>query len=68
MTILRTDKELLEALLRGDKVEKVRHSGFGVYIHLKNGQLIDAEGNPANIFRITPSDLFQIIDSKENKE
>lgn len=64
MTILINDRELLEALLRGEKVEKIRHDGFGNYIHLVNGNLINEEGSPANLYKITPSDMFQIIKEK----
>jgi hypothetical protein len=68
MAVLKNDRELLEALLRGEKIEKVRHSGFGNFIHLDNDTLVDSEGKPANIYKITPSDLFQtVIDKKENK-
>jgi hypothetical protein len=50
------------ASLDGKKIEKIRHAGFGNYIHLVNDQLVDQDGCPANIYKITPSDIFQILE------
>jgi len=57
--ILKNDRELYEALLRGDKVEKIRHSGFGDVVYLKEDILVDKNGKPANLYRITPTDTYQ---------
>lgn len=68
MTVLKNDKELFEALLKGHKVEKVRHAGFGEYIHLKDNFLVNQNNEPANVYRITTNDLFQIIQQDKDKE
>jgi hypothetical protein len=67
MTVLKNDKELFEALLKGHKVEKVRHAGFGEYIYLKDNFLVNHNNEPANLYKITTNDLFQIYQDK-NKE
>ena len=66
--MLNNDKELFEALLRGERIEKVRHAGFGDYIFLDiDGNLKDKNGIPANIYKITTNDLFQIYQEKEKE-
>jgi hypothetical protein len=65
MTVLKNDKELFEALLKGYKVEKVRHAGFGDYIYLKDNFLVNQNDEAANIYKITTNDLFQIVKDKE---
>lgn len=67
MTVLKNDRELLEALLRGEKVEKVRHSGFGDILYLDNDMLVNSEGKPANIYRITPADLYQTVKEEDSE-
>ncbi|MDB4330378.1 hypothetical protein N9948_01510 [bacterium] len=66
MAVLINDRELMEALLRGEKLEKVRHAGFGEYIYLQENMLVDKHGKPANIYRLSPSDLFQTIENKDD--
>jgi hypothetical protein len=67
MTVLKNDKEIFEALLKGYKIEKVRHAGFGQYIYLKDNLLVNQNDEPANIYRITTSDLFQIYNDKDKE-
>ena len=59
------DREVLEALLAGRKLEKRRNKGNGNYIVLDGDDLIDEDGKPANIYRINQSDLFVILEEKE---
>ena len=59
------DREILEALLAGKKLEKKRQEGSGTYIFLDEDDLVDDKGNPANIYRINQSDIFVILEEKE---
>jgi len=59
------DKEVLQALLAGKKLEKFRHQGSGKYIYLDGDDLIDEEGKPANVYRLNKSDIFVVYEEKE---
>jgi len=59
------DKEILQALLAGKKLEKFRHKGSERYIFLDGDDLIDEEGKPANIYRLNKADIFVVYEEKE---
>lgn len=61
MSILNNDVELFEALLKGEKIERIRYVGSGDFIHIVDNSLVDADGNPANIYRLNSADLYQIV-------
>lgn len=56
-----TDREVLQALLAGKKLEKLRHQGSGKYIILDGDDLVDEEGKPANIYRLNTADVFVVV-------
>lgn len=56
-----TDREVLQALLAGKKLEKLRHQGSGKYIVLDGDDLVDEEGKPANIYRLNTADVFVVV-------
>jgi len=60
-----TDKEVLQALLAGKKLEKLRKQGSGNYIVLEGDELVDEEGKPANIYRLNKADVFVVLEDKE---
>ena len=60
-----TDREILQALLAGKKLEKLRRQGSGSYIVLDGDELIDEDGKPANIYRLNKADVFVVIEEKE---
>jgi len=60
-----TDREILQALLAGEKLEKLRHQGEGNYIFLDGEDLVDEGGKPANIYRLNKSDVFVVCKEKE---
>ena len=59
-----TDRELLQALLDGKKLEKIRQEGSGRFIYLKDDCLVDEEGILANIYRLNDMDRHQIVEEK----
>ena len=58
--ILKTDKEIYEALLQGEKITKISSTKVD-FVHLENGYLVDHEGKPSVIYRITHSDNYKIV-------
>lgn len=60
-----TDREILQALLAGKKLEKLRYQGDGKYIFLDGDDLVDEGGKPANIYRLNKSDVFVVCKEKE---
>jgi len=60
-----TDREILQALLAGKKLEKLRKQGSGNYIRLDGDELVDEEGKPANIYRLNKADVFVVVEEKE---
>lgn len=68
MPVIKNDRELLQALLDGEKLEKIRHAGFGEVIYLKDDSLVNQDGHPANIYRLTSNDFFQTTDNYNIKE
>jgi len=63
-----TDKEVLQALLAGRKLEKLRQQGSGRYLVLDGDNLVDNEGNTANIYRLNKADVFVVYEEKENEK
>lgn len=60
--VLKNDKEIFEALLNGERLERVRFEGFGEYIYLNDeGRLVNQEGKPANLYRLHTTDDFKIV-------
>lgn len=67
--MLKNDREIFEALLKGYKVERMRGSGFGRYLYLnKEGNLVDEKGKPSNLFKLNISDNFQIYKELDNEK
>jgi len=63
-----TDREVLQALLAGKKLEKLRKQGHGNYIYLDGDELVDEEGKPANIYRLNKADSFVVVCEREDQE
>jgi hypothetical protein len=63
-----TDKEVLQALLAGRKLEKLLQQGSGRYLVLDGDNLVDNEGNTANIYRLNKADVFVVYEEKENEK
>ena len=57
-----TDRQMFEALLDGNKLEKVRKEGSGHYVFLDGEDLVDNLGQPAVLYKINPADKYKIID------
>ena len=62
-----TDKEVLQALLAGKRIEKFRYKGSGKYIVLAGDDLVDEEGKPANIYRLNKADTFVVFEEKKEE-
>lgn len=56
-----TDREVLQALLAGKKLEKLRHQGSGKFILLDGDDLVYQDGKPANVYRLNKADIFTIV-------
>lgn len=56
-----TDREVIQALLEGKRLEKLRHQGSGNFIVLDGDNLIDQDGKPANVYRLNKSDVFVVV-------
>lgn len=54
------NREMLVALLNGDKLAKVTWI-VGDYVHMKDGQLVDSDGDPATIDFSVPN-LFYLYE------
>jgi hypothetical protein len=66
-TILKTDKEIFEALIRGEKIKKLSSTNVK-YVYLKDGYLIDDSGHLSSIYRLNSQDFYEIVTDlyKEN--
>jgi hypothetical protein len=59
-TILKTDEEIFQALIRGEKIKKV--SSINVkYVHLLEGNLVDDTGHYSSIYRLNSQDFYEIV-------
>jgi len=60
MTILKTDKDIFEALIRGEKIKKLSSVNV-LYVYLRDGYLVDDSGNSSSIYRLNPNDFYEIV-------
>lgn len=58
--ILKTDRDIFESLLRGDKITKLNSTSVE-YICFDGDNLVDHKGKSATIYRLNSSDWYKIV-------